>query len=139
MKVSPILFSLREPSCESVASLFARGLRRPTRWNRWQRHRSLYAAEPGRARYPFCPFPPSPGVFHLDSLAGQPSATLQHGDGLFLALSHRDKSSLQHRGTRPCRYLCPLPPRSLFAQNPAVKPTSNDGPLSALKLSTPFG
>src|SRR4029453_7767034 len=139
MEVTPILFNLLKASYESVASLFAPGFRRPPRWNRWRWHRPLYAAAPDRVRCPFCPFPTSPGVFHPDLLAGPPAATLRHAGVLSLAPRHLDKSSLQHRETPPCRYLCPPPPHFLYARSPAVKPTSNDGPSPALKLSTPFG
>src|SRR5262245_23842840 len=139
MKVTPILFNWLKPFYECAASLFARALRRPARWSRWQWHRSVYAGKPSHARCPLCPFPPSPGVFHLDSLADPHSATLRHGGALFLARKRQDKSSLRHRGTRPCRYLCPPPPRSLFVQMPAASPTSNGVLPSALKPSMPFG
>src|SRR5215510_8952056 len=132
MKVTPILFNWLKPSYECVASLFVRALRHPTRWSRWQWHRSLYAVEPSPARYPFCPFPPSPGVCHPDSLADPHCAVLRHGGALSLAAKRRDISSLRHRGTPPCRYLCPPPPRSLFVRRCAASPTSNGALPSAL-------
>src|SRR6266850_5340363 len=139
MKVTPILFNLLKASYESLASLFVPGLRRPVMWNRWRWHRSPYVAVPDRARCPFCPFPPSPGGFHLDLLAGPPSVIPRRACVLSLAPRRRGKSSLQHRGTPPSRYLCPPPRHSRVVPRPAVIPTSSGAPPSALKFLTPFG
>src|SRR4249920_2689248 len=139
MEVTPILFNLLKASYESLASLFAPGLQRSVRWNRWRWHPSPYATVPNRARCPFCLFPPSPGEFHLDSRAGPPSVIPRHACVLSLAPRRQGKSSLQHRGTPPCRYLY-LPPRhSRVVPRSAVIPTSSGAPPSALKFLTPFG